>query len=170
MSQETVDFGAIGRVSQYSELKDIRLSEVSAKCDPKGVGPLESEVSHQSSLLAHDNESLQVKSLYRFLGRTADTQAVEIIITYLVVYSLKAPQPLAEEDLNKFAAANGTLHSWPFVREFLHGLTSRMGFPPFKLGVMHFVALQPEKKPAEGETVATEKSALQPTVAEGGTK
>lgn len=165
MTQATVDFAAIGRVSRFSELKDIRLIEVSAKCDPTAVGPLESEVSHDSSVLNRDNDSLQVSISYHFVGRAAETQVIEVTITYLVVYALKAPEPLADEDVSQFAAANGTLHSWPFVREFLHGMTSRMGFPPFKLGVMHFVPLKPTKeateKAAEEEKANTEQPVSQ---------
>jgi preprotein translocase subunit SecB len=159
LSQATVDFAAIGRVSRFSELKDIRLIDVWAKSDPSAVGPLKSEVTHNSSVLKRDSESLQVVSSYRFVGRTAETQAIEINITYLVVYALKAPAPLADEDVTLFAAANGTLHSWPFVREFLHGLTSRMGFPPFKLGVMHFVPMKPAKDTQEGKAKTKQPAA-----------
>jgi preprotein translocase subunit SecB len=160
LSQSTVDFAAIGRVSRFSELKDIRLTNVSAKCDPSAVGPLKSEVTHDSSVLKRDNDSLQVASAYRFIGRTGEVQAIEINITYLVVYALKAPEPLTDEDVALFAAANGTLHSWPFVREFLHGLTSRMGFPPFKLGVMHFVPMKSATKATqEGKTKTKQPAA-----------
>ena len=43
-------------------------------------------------------------------------------------------------DLSQFAQANGAYHSWPFVRETIYGLTSRMGFPPYTLPVLSFVA------------------------------
>jgi preprotein translocase subunit SecB len=158
----TVDFAAVARVSRYSELKDIRLTEVSAKCDPKSVGALKPEFSHSSSLAGHTDESIEVSCAYHFVGRTAETQAIDVSITYLVIYTLKAKEPIADEDIAQFAASNGTLHSWPFVREFLHGLTSRMGFPPFKLGVMHFVPLKPPKpakKPPEGQKADAEQRA-----------
>lgn len=153
----TVDFAAVGRVSSRSELKDIRLTDVSAKCEPKSVGPLESEFSHDCTVAGRDNESLDVRCAYRFIGRNAGVEVINISITYLVVYALKTTEPLAEGDISQFAVANGTLHSWPFVREFLHGLTSRMGFPPFKLGVMHFVPLQPAQPPAQKEAPKAEQ-------------
>jgi preprotein translocase subunit SecB len=79
------------------------------------------------------------------------------------VYALKSKEPLADEDVAQFADANSTLHSWPFVREFLNTLTSRMGFPPFTLGVMHFVPMKPapEKKDTQTETPKTEESVSQ---------
>jgi hypothetical protein len=51
---------------------------------------------------------------------------------------LRGTEPLADEDVAQFALSNGTLHSWPFVRELLYALTSRIGYPPYTLGVVHF--------------------------------
>jgi len=160
LSQATVDFAAVARVSRFTELKDIRLTDVSAKSDPKIIAaPLESEFTQESSVVGRDSESLEVSCAYHFVGRSAGEQAISIDITYLVQYALTAKEPLADEDVSQFAVANSTLHSWPFVREFLHGLTSRMGFPPFKLGVMHFVPMKPApaKEDAKEETPKTEE-------------
>lgn len=156
----TVDFSAVARVSRYAELKDVRLINVLADCDPKSTpGPLDAEFSHESSISGRESELLQVVSSYQFNGRSGSAQFINIAIKYLVSYSLNAPstEPLAEEDVSQFAMANATLHSWPFVRETLHSLTYKMGFPPFKLGVMHFVPQQ-QKAAAEPQT----EEAVQP--------
>jgi hypothetical protein len=89
---------------------------------------------------------------------------VDIEIAYLVTYTLNSPQELAQDDLAQFAEANGILHSWSFVREFLHSLTYRMGFPPFKLGVMHF-APKPKPKP-EPKPQPKSQSEAKPTPAQ----
>ena len=156
MAQATVDFAAVARVSRYSELKDVRLTDVTGKCDPSSTGALSPDFSHDTKVLKRDGESLEVSCGYHFVGRTADKQAIDISITYLVTYALKSKEPLADDDVSQFAASNGTLHSWPFVREFLHSLTSRMEFPPFTLGVMHFVPMQPAKKDTQQEKSKTE--------------
>ena len=75
-------------------------------------------------------------------GNAAQTKIVDIEIKYLLTYAINSPEPLSETDITQFANGNGTLHSWPFVREFLYSMTSRMGVPAFKLGVMHFVPTQ----------------------------
>jgi hypothetical protein len=158
LAQSTVDFAAVGRVSKYIELKDIRLTEVLAKCDPvASSGPLASEFAHDCAVVGSGKDFLDVTCGYHFAGRTGETQVIEISIKYLVSYALNAREPLAEEDISQFATANGTLHSWPFVREFLRELTSRMGVPPFKLGVMHFVSQQPVKKAPEEEMSTAEQ-------------
>jgi preprotein translocase subunit SecB len=152
LTQATVDFAAVGRVSKFSELKDIWLAHVSAESDHKAIGPLEADFTHSCSVASQAESSLEVRCAYHFVGRTSETQVVNIEIIYSVLYSLKAPEPLADADILQFANANGTLHSWPFVREFLSSLTTRMGFPPFKLGVMHFVPLKPAPKAAHDES------------------
>ncbi len=145
LTQATVDLAAVGRVSKYIELKDIRVVDVSAKAGHNVVGPLEADFKLNCSIANRGDDSLEVRCDYQFVGRTAETPVVDIAIGYLVLYSLNATEALSEADVNHFANANGTLHSWPFVREFLASLTSRMGFPPFKLGVMHFVPTAPAK-------------------------
>jgi len=153
-----VDFAAVSRVSQYAELKDIRVVDVSAKCDPKYTAPLEPEFSHECSVVGNENGALDISCQYRFTGNAAQTRIVDIEIKYLLTYAISSPEPLLEADITQFANGNGTLHSWPFVREFLHSMTSRMGVPPFKLGVMHFVPTQhaaPASEKAPVQTAAT---------------
>ena len=149
MSISTVDFAAVGRVSKFAELKDIRLTDTSAKSDPGLIGPLESEFSHNCSIVKNENGVLDVACQYHFIGSASQAKVIDIEIKYLITYSLNSPEPLPNDDLSQFANANGTLHSWPFVREFLNSLTSRMGFPPFKLGVMHFAPLPAPPKSAD---------------------
>lgn len=119
---------------------------VSARCNAQElVGPLDAKFSHKCSVASNDNAVLKVLCEYSFMG-AGEPKLVDIAITYLVTYALSSPQPLAAADVEQFSTANGTLHSWPFVRELLHSLTLRMGIPAFKLGVMHFVPMPvPEK-------------------------
>jgi hypothetical protein len=142
LAVSTVDFAAVARVSQYAELKNIRLVDASAKCDPKYTAPLEPEFSHECSVVGNQDGMLHISCRYRFSGNAAQVKIVDIEISYLLTYAISSPEPLPEADLNQFANGNGTLHSWPFVREFLNSLTSRMGIPAFTLGVMHFVPTQ----------------------------
>jgi preprotein translocase subunit SecB len=76
---------------------------------------------------------------YTFTAHANQIQAVESRIKYLLEYEIGggAEAPSAD-DVAEFARANGALNSWPFVRELLYGLTSRLGYPPFTLPLMHF--------------------------------
>jgi preprotein translocase subunit SecB len=151
----TVDFAAVARVSRYAELKDIRVVDVYAKCDPKYMAPLEPEFSHECTVVGNEKGALDISCQYRFTGNSAQTKIVSIEIKYLLTYAISSPEPLPEADITQFANGNGTLHSWPFVREFLYSLTSRMGIPPFKLGVMHFVPTQQAPSSDKAEPVQT---------------
>jgi preprotein translocase subunit SecB len=162
----TIDFAAVGRVSTFAELKNVRLVQLSAICDPSAVGPVEAEFSNTASVTNFSGDVLDVACEYRFVAKLAQATAIEIVIRYLVTYAMTASSPLAESDLAEFARGNGVLHSWPFVREVLNSTTLRMGFPPFTLGVMHFVPQQPKavEQPKQGAPTAAQP---QPQAVEG---
>ena len=145
--ETTVDFAAVARVSKRTELKDIRLTEMSAKCNPKIPGPLEPKLDLECAVSSRDASTLEIVCNYQFVVRSVQTQlesdstqVAEAAIKYLLFYELHGTEPLAEDDLAQFALGNGTLHSWPFVRELLYELTSRMGYPPYTLPVVHFTS------------------------------
>jgi|SRR4051812_12310963 preprotein translocase subunit SecB len=159
----TVDFAAVGRVSKHAEIKEVRLVEVAAKSELEMLaGSLKPEVRHDTSIKQISADSMEIVADYEFSGSLGEKKVVVITMKYVLIYGLKpASEPLTETDIAEFAKANGTLHSWPFVRETLHGLTYRMGLPPFNLGVMHF-APKPTQKTAgdknEGGIAETEIS------------
>lgn len=146
--ERTVDLAAVGRVAKKVELKAVRLAEISAKCMPEVSGSLLPDVNLDCRIGKHDATNVEVICDYKFVARSDTEQAIESAITYLLQYEVSGTEAPAEADLAEFARANGALHSWPFVREVLYGLTSRMGYPPYTLPLMHFNAKAPEKPPA----------------------
>ncbi len=156
----TVDLAAVNRVAKRVELKGVRLAEISAKCDPKVIGPsLMPAVDLDCRLGDHDESNLEVICNYTFTAQSEGAQAVQSTIVYLLHYEISGSGSSSPEDLAEFARANGALHSWPFVRELLYGLTSRMGYPPYTLPVMHFNVTKPpvktHKKEAGAEPIET---------------
>jgi hypothetical protein len=145
--EKTVDFAAIGRVAKRSELKSLRLIGITGKCNKSVMGTLVPSVDLDCKPGQIDGNTLQVICEYKFSAYSDDVEAVTSTITYLLEYEIgeTAESPNAS-DLAEFARANGALNSWPFVREVLFGLTSRMGFPPYTLPLMHF---NPAPKPKE---------------------
>jgi preprotein translocase subunit SecB len=145
--ERTIDFAAIGRVAKSAELMGVRLLEISATCDPKGVGPLEPKVELDCKPGAHSADALEIVCHYSFTVRTDQAEIAEASIKYLLNYHLSGSESQADSDLAEFARANGALHSWPFVRELLYSLTSRMGYPPYTLPTLHFKGT-PKDEPA----------------------
>ena len=64
--------------------------------------------------------------------READV-VIEVEIDLL--YDLRGDDPLAPNDAEHFAVANGTLHAWPYWRELAHSLSTRMQVPRVLVGV-----------------------------------
>jgi preprotein translocase subunit SecB len=155
--EKTVDLAAVSRVARRVELKAVRLAEITAKCDPKTSGPsLIPSVDLECKLGVHDEKSIEVVCDYKFLAMAEQVEAIQSSVRYLLLYEISGSESPALDDMNEFARANGALHSWPFVRELLYGLTSRMGFPPYTLPVMHFNVTNPPNKPKKKESTVVE--------------
>ncbi len=60
---------------------------------------------------------------------------VEIHATFSLSYSIPAEPPFTDDDALSFAAANGTLHAWPYWREFADSMAHRMEIPRLMIGV-----------------------------------
>lgn len=163
MAERLVDFVAAGRVAKRVELKRIRAVDVSAKCSAEIVGgPLEAKLDHDCAVVSRETNRLKIACNYSFVASAAETQVAEAAIGYLLDFEVQGSEPIADEDLAEFAFANGTLHSWPFVREFLYGLTSRMGYPPYTLPVFHFKPKPREEKEAQQEGKQAQEGEKEP--------
>jgi preprotein translocase subunit SecB len=111
----------------------------------------------------HDATSVEVVCNYKFTARSGEQQAVDSTIGYLLQYEITGGESPSDGDLAEFARANGALHSWPFVREVLYGLTSRMGYPPYTLPLMHFNTKAASVKPTEPSAEAASPKTEVPT-------
>lgn len=150
MPEKVVDYSAVGRISRRVELKSIRLYEISAKCEDKTAGPLEAKLESDCSVLPTQKELLEVVCDYKFSAAAAEKVVATARIKYIVSYELRGEEPLDENDLSQFALANGTAHSWPFLRECIYELTAKMGYSPYTLPVVHFRPKPPkQEKPAK---------------------
>lgn len=143
------DLVAAARISRRVELREIRLTEIFASGPIKAVGSLQPQIDHDCVPIRHDANSIEVECSYRISVTLDDVEVVRGNLKYLISYSLSGEEPVSDEDLVHFAFANGTYHSWPFVRQTLFGLTSDMGYPPYTLPVFKF---NPKPKPVEPET------------------
>jgi preprotein translocase subunit SecB len=131
-----VDLAGAVRVSRRVELRDIRLAEIAASSPSHYSGSLRPQVEHECSATKREDNAVEVICSYRFHALSdQDEQVLDASITYQLTYTIGDNDPIDESDLDHFAFASGTLHSWPFVRQLLFGLTGEMGFPPFTLPV-----------------------------------
>jgi preprotein translocase subunit SecB len=150
--EKTVDFAAVARVAKHAELKSIRLIGITGTCEPKVLGELVPDVQLECKPGSIEEDAMEVICEYTFTAHSEGVQVVYSTITYLLVYEISGGESPTQEDFAEFARANGTLNSWPFVREVLFGLTSRMGYPPYTLPLMHFGTKAKTVKRKTGET------------------
>lgn len=136
VSSKDVDLAAAIRVSRRVELRDIRLTHIAADGPVHYPGALNSQVDHDCSATKIEADAIELECAYRFHA-LSDTQegVLEASLKYLLSYAVSGTDPLDPSDVAHFAYASGTLHSWPFVRQFLFSLTANMGYPPFTLAV-----------------------------------
>jgi len=148
-SPQEVDVAAVARVSRRVELKDIRLTEISASGAARSQGVLIPLVNHECEGKLRNPTLLEVVCRYQFTATQGETQAVTATFSYMILYDVDGAEPVPEPDLKEFAFANGTYHSWPFARQLLFDLTSRLGYLPFSLPVFKFIQRQRPAKPTE---------------------
>ena len=150
----TVDFAAIARVAKRSELRSVRLIEIIAKCSPGNGGALVPYIKLECKPRTVANDVLEVVCDYTFTAHTNEVQVVSCAISYALEYDVAGGESPTTADVEEFARANGALNSWPFVRELLYGLTSKMGYPPYTLPLLHFstkpplAAVEPSEAPS----------------------
>jgi hypothetical protein len=166
LGEKLIDFAAAGRVANRVELKDVRVVDVTAKCNPKVRGTLEPTLNLDCRVANRESDTIEIACDYRFTAKIAESEVAEAVIKYILLYDVRGSEPIVDEDLAEFAVGNGTLNSWPFVREFLHTLTSRMGYPPYTLPLFHFKPKPQPKKEAvktPAETPSTPAGSNPPT-------
>lgn len=151
------DLAAAARISRRVEFRDIRLSEISASSPGKALGPLQPTIEHHCTP-HHEGDLLEVLCSYQIRVMSGEDQALAAQFNYLISYGLLGEEPVDAADLEHFASANGTYHSWPFVRQLLFDLTARMGYPPYNLPVFKFFPKR--TRPAEAPPASDE--AVQP--------
>jgi len=125
------------------------------------------QVEHSCQPVKHEGDLLEILCDYRL--HTGDEALLKAQLKFLISYTLLGEDPVDPNDLDHFAFANGTYHSWPFVRQCVFDLTARMGYPPFNLPVFKFFPKRPktvdapsaEPAQADEQTKATPEDALE---------
>ncbi len=154
-----VDLKAVAKIAQRVDLRDIRLTEIAATSKSHGRGLLEPKVSHDCEVrLLDSNDQFEVNCRYHFTVRTDEEEEIaSATFVFTILYELAGDEEIRDGDLDEFAFANGTYHSWPFVRQLLFDLTSKMGYPPYVLPVLKFNPKNSIKAPQPTEEIKTEE-------------
>lgn len=141
------------RIAAITDIRDIRMMKSCAEivrlpvADPFLAYDLDSEASVEYE---PGSESFVVRGTYRVsINSTSDPGAedtpegsgsavarIEFEQAALFVMDLAASEPPKEEELNAYAVSMGQFALYPYVREYISDITSRLGLPPLTVGVL----------------------------------
>ena len=155
-----IDYASIARVASAVDLRDIALrSSRSILNVPAADIPErwsgEAFVGYDTSVGSYEaeNPEFSIKTAFIAIYKASwgdevltelpkldpdDPPEIEIQASFELTYLASDPSKLSAEDLNNFAVANGTLHAWPYWREFADDITQRMQVPRLVVGVFKF--------------------------------
>jgi hypothetical protein len=128
-------------------LRDCRASNTASEVDVKG--PVVISVAHASSVKHPIKEFLQIEVSFKIRGVDSATPSAEIFsieCSFNLDYRMTDPsfKPL-EESILAFKEGNAVFNCWPYTREFIQNITSRMAIntPP-----LPFLRITPKQQEA----------------------
>lgn len=142
-----ISFESAVKVSDRVEFQSVKL--LSCVCMQKKkcpVGPKAFDITKTSRYEINDEHNV-IGVIVQF-GLHAYGKGVEqkkknsffdIDATFILSYSISSCDGLNDIEFNNFAQLNGIYNAWPYWREFVQSITSRMGLPTLTVPVFRFV-------------------------------
>jgi len=128
-------------ISDIVEIKSLTLIECAASRSSQlpegGKRKAELAVTKVAHVLSEEEHELQVQIEFGLTIKPVDSgdQKLEVKATFAINYSMKGSAEFAQSEYQAFAELNGVHNAWPFWREFVLNLTSRMGIRPIVIPV-----------------------------------
>ncbi len=123
-------------VSQRIQILDVRLLETRAEHKPfdsDNPGSVTTNI-HVENNFNEQSKLLKVFPHFSLVVSQKDDSPENVFLRiearFSVTYSLNSSEGLLQENYNAFGERNGVYNVWPYWREFVHSITSRMGLPP----------------------------------------
>jgi len=161
---QNLDMEMAARVAQRFVVQEIYLVDAKISRDPLTVSPETLSLEHKCSteILSHDEEKKLRFTLCNFRvaafnGKSPDKVVMKIEASFCTSYVTKSlPDPLIPGDdisPETLLAAIEYLHTinpisdaWPYWREFVQSMSTRMGFPALTVPLLEIVPKKPKEK------------------------
>jgi preprotein translocase subunit SecB len=128
------------RVVRVAALNGVRLVESEAHTDigsPEEAGEAEFRINYDGQAFGPENDCFFVLARIRAFVVDKESKEKEIIVTvrgeFELLYGLPKGFDVEQEELDAFAETNGVFNAWPYFREFIHNMMTRMGLPPLTI-------------------------------------
>lgn len=169
-----IDLSAVARVAEKVSLQEIYLLEAKIKSDPQDRDPRNAslELSFGSELLPQESEDNLVVQCNFLVAAFHEDDPGKIFMSieaaFIVDYLLDSSKEFDQNDLEMFARINPIYNTWPYWREFVQNLTTRMGFPALKIPLFKITHPdRPESKAKiKGKSQKPKRSKKKPNAAE----
>ncbi len=88
--------------------------------------------------------AISICAKFALFGRYKESDTgeppLQIRAEYVIDYTLDSTKGLNQENYDAFAELNGVHNGWPYWREYVQSVVTRMGFPPLAIPVYRVVA------------------------------
>ncbi len=144
------------KLSRRVSIYDIRLTNLACH-----LGELEEESpplqrlsrGHSASVDAEKNTiRIDLRFGYAQAYDTEESKSdppVSVVAEFSLSYSIDSLDDISEEDAMAFARINGVYNSWPYWRELLQSIISRMGLSPVVLPLFRLIEADESDSSAE---------------------
>jgi len=180
VDMEKLDMEAFGKLAQRWVLKDIFLDEAKIWRNPRIGLPRTLSLEHKCDthfLWSEKDKIIFGKILCNFQvaafnAKSPDKPVMKIEASFCISYGYKAP--VANEDFGKgedFEKDEGfgdefvydhtiipISNAWPYWREFVQSMSSRMGFPALTVPLLEIVPKKAASKEAKSQPVKKEST------------
>lgn len=121
------------------ELKNVTLERLDTirLLEPK-EGVLRYSLSNDSIVKRYEGTTLDISAGFKVIATNNQNEdsdnngphLFEIEIIFIINYTNRSCIMLPDKDLERFLNTNVPLNVWPYARELISSITTRMGYPP----------------------------------------
>lgn len=153
IEQPSSELEFVNEFHLQSELLDVRLKGVQAKAGEipeKAEGKLKLDLNHRVKDTRVCGQSALFEVVLEMKASVESDAAFvlfELECCLEAVYALKPGFAPSQRHFETFGRGNLLLHCWPYLREFVHNITWRMGLALPPLPLLRVIPTQPAKEP-----------------------
>jgi preprotein translocase subunit SecB len=151
------------KVSERVDLQSVKLLTCDCKQKPKSTEGPNTFAIEKTCRFEVDKEKNIVGAFIQFtlnafgegVEQKKENSFLVIDATFLLLYHIRSTEGLDDEAFSSFAEANGVYNAWPYWREFVQSVTSRMGLPTLTVPVFRISSVLPKTADKKTEAPAT---------------
>lgn len=131
----------VAEVVPKLEIRDIRLLNLSCglTAPPPPAGAIRIDLSHEVSVDLIENSALGVQVHYSLNAspEAADSAPfLKMTVIFQLLYDGENLSAISAEKRQMFGDINGVHNAWPYFRELVQSVSSRMGLPPLTVPLL----------------------------------